>query len=231
MSAKRAVEAVVFDLDGVLIDSETRWDAARRALVAEAGGRWRPSATRDMMGMSAPEWSRYLRDELGVPLEPKEINDRVVAKLLAGYRDELPLLPGAVEAVRRLARCWPLGIASSANRPVINTVLERAGIADAFAATVSGDDVSRGKPAPDIYLDAARRLGVDATRAVAVEDSSNGLRSAAAAGMGVIAVPNREFPPSEDALGLADLVVGSLDELRPEAILEALSKRQGGQQR
>jgi HAD superfamily hydrolase (TIGR01509 family) len=211
--------AVVFDLDGVLLDSESVWDAARRALVADSGGRWRPSATRDMQGMSAPEWSRYMHEQLGVGLEPAEISERVVAAVLERYRSRLPLLPGAVEAVSRLAARWPLGLASSANRSVIDAVLAQAGLAGEFSATVSGEEVARGKPAPDVYLAAAQKLGVDPARAAAVEDSSNGLRAAAAAGMTVVAIPNREFPPSSDALELADLVLESLEELTVEALL------------
>jgi HAD superfamily hydrolase (TIGR01509 family) len=209
------LEAVLFDQDGVLIDSEGAWDAARRAIVAENGGQWKAEATRAMMGMSAPEWSRYLRDELGVKLEPEEISDRVVAHLLAGYERELPMLPGAVDAVRRIAARWPVGLASSANREVIDAVLAASGLAGTFGATVSGEEVARGKPAPDIYLEAARRLGVDPQRSAAVEDSTNGLRSAAAAGMLVVALPNREFPPADDALDLASVVLGSLDQLTP----------------
>jgi HAD superfamily hydrolase (TIGR01509 family) len=216
------LDAVCFDLDGVLIDSERAWDAARRAVVAETGGAWRPDATRAMMGMSSTEWSRYLHDELGVPLSPQEINDRVVERLLAGYEQELPLLPGAVAAVKRLAARWPLGLASSSNRPVIDYVLEAGGLADCFSATVSGDEVARGKPAPDVYLAAAAKLGVDPTRAAAVEDSSNGLRSAAGAGMLVVALPNHEFPPDADALALAEVILGSLDELTPAALERAL---------
>jgi HAD superfamily hydrolase (TIGR01509 family) len=209
------LEAVLFDQDGVLIDSEGAWDAARRAVVAENGGHWKAEATRAMMGMSAPEWSRYLRDELGVALEPAEISDQVVARLLAGYERELPLLPGAVDAVKRIAACWPVGLASSANHEVIDAVLAASGLAGTFGATVSGEEVARGKPAPDIYLEAARRLGVDPQLSAAVEDSTNGLRSAAAAGMLVVALPNREFPPAPDALALASVVLGSLDELTP----------------
>jgi HAD superfamily hydrolase (TIGR01509 family) len=208
-------EAVLFDQDGVLVDSEGAWDAARRAIVAENGGHWKDEATRAMMGMSAPEWSRYVRDELGVGLSPPEISDRVVARLLAGYERALPLLPGAVEAVRRVAARWPVGLASSANREVIDAVLARSGLDGVFGATVSGEEVARGKPAPDIYVEAARRLGVDPRRCAAVEDSTNGLRSAAAAGMLVVALPNREFPPASEALDLAAVVLDSLDELTP----------------
>jgi HAD superfamily hydrolase (TIGR01509 family) len=219
----RELEAVFFDQDGVLIDSEGAWDAARRAVVAETGGHWKPEATRAMMGMSAPEWSRYVRDELGVPLEPEEISARVVQRLLAGYQRDLPLMPGAVDAVKRVAARWPVGLASSANREVIDTVLQASGLAGTFGATVAGEEVARGKPAPDIYLEAARRLGVDPARSAAVEDSSNGLGAAAAAGMLVVAFPNREFPPDPDALALAAVVLnsGSLAQLSPE-LLEGL---------
>jgi HAD superfamily hydrolase (TIGR01509 family) len=177
-----------------------------------------------MMGMSSPEWSRYMHDQLSVLLEPEQINELVVATLLDQYRRRLPLLPGAVVAVRRLADRWPLALASSANRPVIDTVLEHAGITDCFAVTVSGEEVAAGKPAPDVYLAATRRLGVNPGDAVAVEDSTNGLRAAAAAGMVVIASPNREYPPEPDALALAALIVESLDELTPDAIESAAQR-------
>ena len=209
-----------FDLDGVLLDSEQAWDAARRAVVAEAGGHWAADATRAMMGMSAPEWSNYLRDELGVALAATEIEQRVVERLLAGYARELPLLPGAVAAVRRLAARRPIGLASSASREVIEAVLAASGLADSFATTVSGEEVAHGKPAPDIYLAAARNLEVAPAGSAAVEDSTNGLRAAAAAGMLVVALPNRAFPPTADALALASLTLDSLDELTP-GVLES----------
>jgi HAD superfamily hydrolase (TIGR01509 family) len=211
-------DAVVFDLDGVLIDSDERWNAAREALTRESGGTWTAEAPRAMMGMSAPEWSRYLRDELGVPMTAEAINDEVVARMTAGYRDGLPLLPGAVEAVRALAARWPLGLASSANRPIIELVLDVAGLEGCFAATVSSEEVARGKPAPDVYVEAARRLGVDPRRCVAIEDSTNGLRSAHAAGMAVVAVPNGAFAPDPDAVELAGAVVGSVGEVTPELV-------------
>jgi HAD superfamily hydrolase (TIGR01509 family) len=175
-----------------------------------------------MMGMSSIEWSRYMHDELGVDLSPQEISALVVARLEELYRREVPLLPGAREAVTRLAGEWPLGLASSANRPIIDLVLERAELAPFFAATVSSEEVARGKPAPDVYLEAARRLGVPPQRCAAVEDSTNGLRSAAGAGTAVIAVPNREFPPSEEALSLASVVIASLSELDAQRVLAAV---------
>lgn len=220
---------MVFDLDGVLIDSELVWDRARRELVAETGGRWSDGATEEMLGMSSSEWSQFVHDRLGVALEPGEINDRVVQRVLASYAHELPLLPGAVAAVRRTAAVWPLGLASSANRRVIDAVLAASALAACFKATVSGEEVAHGKPAPDVYLAATDKLGADPRRSAAVEDSANGLRAAAAAGMAVIAVPNREFPPDPDALRLADLELKSLEQLTPSAIesLDADGHRRG----
>src|SRR5256714_2768132 len=212
------VRAVIFDLDGVLIDSEERWARAKEALVRETGGRWKPEASRAMLGMSSPEWSRYLHDELGVPLDPEEINAAVVQRMLEDYRRDLPLIEGARDAVLRLAARWPLGLASSSNREVIDVVLEGAGLADAFAATVSSEEVARGKPAPDVYLEAAARLGVAPTNAAAIEDSTNGLLAARAAGMAVVAIPNPAFPPSEEALAAADVVLDSIVELTTATI-------------
>jgi HAD superfamily hydrolase (TIGR01509 family) len=166
-----------------------------------------------MMGMSAPEWSRFLHEEAGVPDDMDEINSEVVRRMLAAYRRELPLLPGAVATVRRIADAFPLGLASSSNREVFEEVLELAGLAACFRATVSSEEVERGKPAPDVYLEAARRLGVDPTRCAAVEDSHAGIRSAKSAGMRVVAIPNAAYPPDEEAVRLADALVGSLDEL------------------
>jgi HAD superfamily hydrolase (TIGR01509 family) len=205
-------------MDGVLIDSEQLWDEVREELAREQGGRWHERAQADMMGMSSPEWSRYMHDVIGLRESPEEINAEVVRRLLALYRTSLPLLPGAVEAVERLARRWPLGLASSSNREVIDTVLEAAGIAKYLRATVSSEEVERGKPAPDVYLEAARRLDVEPSRCAAVEDSRNGILSARAAGMRVIAIPNPHYPPSEDALAEANVVLHSLDELAPERL-------------
>ena len=212
------IDAVVFDLDGVLVESEQIWGEARRELTAELGGRWTNRAQHDMMGMSSVEWSRYMHDELGISLPPEPISDEVVRRLERLYRERLPLLPGAREAVDRIAAGWPLAVASSSNRPLIELVLEIAGIADRFAVVVSSEEVARGKPAPDVYLETARRLRVSPARIAAVEDSENGLRSAIAAGMRVIAIPNREFPPPETTLHEADVVLGSLAELTPDVI-------------
>jgi HAD superfamily hydrolase (TIGR01509 family) len=212
------IQAVIFDLDGLLLDSESAWDGGRRALVAEHGLEWPDGATEAMLGMSSPEWSRYVRDELGVPLDPSEISDRVVAHVLESYAERLPLIPGAEEAVRRIAERWPLALASSSNKPVIERVMETSGWAATFEAWVSSEEVGRGKPAPDVFLEAARRLQVDPDHAAGIEDSHNGILAARAAHLRVIAIPNHEFPPGEDALRAADVVLASLDELTPAVV-------------
>jgi HAD superfamily hydrolase (TIGR01509 family) len=214
------VAAVVFDLDGVLIDSEPVWEQVRRQYVAEHGGRWRPDSQQRLMGMSTPEWSSYLATELGVDAPPSRIAHEVVEEVGRRYETDLPLMPGAVEAVQRLASRWPLGLASSAARPLIDRVLAATGMTSLFEVTVSTEEVRRGKPAPDVYLAVAERLAVAPAQTVAVEDSSNGLRSASAAGMVVVAVPHPRYPPAPDALARADLVLRSLDDLRPEALEE-----------
>jgi HAD superfamily hydrolase (TIGR01509 family) len=211
-------DAVMFDLDGVLLDSEQLWNAIKKELVEETGGSWREEAERAMMGMSSPEWSGYMHDELGVPMTAGEINREVVRRIARRYREQLPLLPGAIEAVRALAARWPLGLASSSNREIIDLFLEVAALRDSFKATVSSEEVSRGKPAPDVYLEAARRVGVAPGGCVAVEDSSNGLRAAAAAGMTLIAVPNPHYPPDRDSLALAAAAVATPGEVTPELI-------------
>jgi HAD superfamily hydrolase (TIGR01509 family) len=210
--------AVIFDLDGVLLDSETTWVDVKREFTEESGGRWLDRAQWDMLGMSSTEWSQYMHDELGVPVPPERISSEVADRVAERYRERLPLLPGAVDAVRSLAREWPLAVASSSNRNVIDLVIEKAGLADAFAATVSSEEVERGKPAPDVYLEAAGRLDVDPADCVAIEDSTNGIRSADAAGMAVIAIPNEDFPPDRDSLELASAVLDSLAELTPDLV-------------
>jgi HAD superfamily hydrolase (TIGR01509 family) len=216
--------AVVFDLDGLLLDTEQVWDEVREALVRERGGRWHDRAQADMMGMSSTEWSRYLHEELGLSEPPEELNRLVVERMEERYRRRLPVVDGAVAAVRRLADRWPLGLASSSNRQLIDLALDLMGVTDHFRATVSSEEVARGKPAPDVYLEAARRLGVRPQDTAAVEDSASGIRSANAAGMAVIAIPNAHFPPPADVLDVADVRLESLAGLTPDAVESASSR-------
>ena len=205
--------AVVFDMDGVIVDSEQVWDEVREQYTVEAGGRYSQTATRAMMGMSSTEWSTYMAEELALPGSPEEINAAIVQRMLARYGEAPPLIYGAVDVVRSIAEAVPVAIASSSNPELIDLVLRAAGLADVVRDAVSSQEVPRGKPSPDVYLEAARRLGVDPTRSTAVEDSHNGIRSAKDAGMRVFAVPNPHYPPGDDALALADVVLGSLGEL------------------
>jgi HAD superfamily hydrolase (TIGR01509 family) len=212
------IEAVVFDLDGVLIDSEPVWEEVRRGFVAAHGGHWAPDAQQRLMGMSTQEWARYLSADLGTRLPPDEVAAQVIQEMADRYARHLPLMPGAVGAVRRLAEHWPLGLASSSPPVLIETVLKAAGIESLFVTTPSTEEVPHGKPAPDVYLTVADRLGISPARGVAVEDSSNGLRSAAAAGLQVVAVPHPHYPPDPNALALARAALHDLSELTPDLV-------------
>jgi HAD superfamily hydrolase (TIGR01509 family) len=212
------IRAAVFDMDGTLISSEEIWDEVREGLVRETGGRWAPGAPEATMGLSTPEWTAYMRDALGVPMTREEIAAETVRRLLARYRAEPPFLPGAIDAVRRAAALLPLGLASSSTRELIEGVLGMAGLADLFAVTVSSEEVGRGKPAPEVYLLALRRMGVEGRDAVAIEDTGAGMRSARAAGMRVVAVPNAHYPPSAADLAVADVVLDRIGLLDAEAL-------------
>jgi len=214
VSAAERIEAVVFDMDGVLVDTEHLWDEVREALTEEWGGRHTPEAQEAMMGMSSPEWSRYLHEVVGLHEPPEVINAEVVRRMLERYEADLPVVPGAVEAVRRLAAAgYRLAVASSSNRELIDAVLRRLELTSVFDVTVSSEEVARGKPAPDVYLETARRLSVEPARCAAIEDSASGIRAAHSAGMRVIAYPNRHYPPAADVLALADVVIESLSGL------------------
>ncbi len=212
------IEAVVFDLDGVLVDSEPVWEEVRHQLVAEHGGHWPADAQQRLMGMSTAEWARYLTAELGVRLPPEQAATVVIERMAARYSGRLSLLPGAADAVRALAAQWPLGLASSSPPSLIAAVLDASSLRGCFRAAMSTEQVPAGKPAPDIYLAVAAALGCPPGRCAAVEDSANGLRSAAAAGLRVIAVPRPEYPPGPAALASAARVLGSLAELTPDTV-------------
>jgi len=214
-----SIEAVIFDMDGVLIDSEQIWDQAREDYVRNAGGTWHGGAQREMMGMSSTEWSRYMHERLGVPRSPEQINADVVALIADIYRKRgVPLLDGARDAVRRLAAVFPLGLASSSNRPIIDEVLDVTGLRGAFRATVSSEEVARGKPAPDVYLAAAERLGREPRRCAGIEDSNNGILAVKNAGMRAVAIPNLHYPPKVQTLDQADVVLSRISELTPGVV-------------
>ncbi len=212
------IEAVAFDLDGTLIESERRWEAARQDVTESAGGRWRDDAQPSMMGLSTPEWIAYMQEELGVALEADEIRQRVLERIKVSYREQLPLVEGAEESVRRLAARWPLAVASSSPRELIELVLELAGLGECFDEVISSEEVSRGKPAPDVYLRACELLGSGRSHTVAIEDSGAGVRSAVAAGMPVVLIPGTEFPPDPAVLEEADLVLESITALDVDAV-------------
>ena len=205
------MDAVIFDLDGVLVDSERIWDEVRRAVVAEHGGTWREEATRAQQGMSTPEWARYLVEELGARTTPAEIATLVVQRMATRYAAEPPLIPGAVEVVRQVSNRWPVAIASSSPVILIKGFLDVTGLP--VGAAVSSEQVGAGKPAPDVYLRAAELLGVAPEDCAAVEDTTNGLRSALAAKMAVYAVPNPHFPPDPEVLKQATAVVEKITDL------------------
>jgi HAD superfamily hydrolase (TIGR01509 family) len=208
------MDAVIFDLDGVLVDSEQAWDEVRRAMVAEHGGTWTDAATRAMQGMSTPEWARYLVQDLGARLTPEQAADAVVHEMARRYADAPPVIAGAVDTVKAVAAQRPVGIASSSPPVLIRSFLEFAGLTGLVPVAVSSEEVAAGKPAPDVYLQAALLLGVEPTHCAAVEDSTNGLRSAHAAGMTVLAVPNPHFPPDPAVLAeTATIVLGDIAEL------------------
>ncbi|MEO7589134.1 MAG: HAD family phosphatase [Arachnia sp.] len=210
-------EAIIFDMDGTLMETEEQWDVVRRGLAADAGLPWPESATQAMMGMSTPEWSAYLVSAVGLPMTPAEAAEATIDAMAEHHRAGVELLPGAIEAVRRMAGTHIVGIASSSPRRLIDAGVEAMGIGDLLAATVSTEEVAAGKPAPDGFLRAARLLGVDPAVCVAVEDSTNGVLSALAAGMAVVCVPPAFHPPSEDVLARTT-VLDSLDGLTLELI-------------
>ena len=214
------IEAVVFDLDGVLVDSEPVWEQVRRQVVAGHGGHWAADTQQRLMGMSTPEWARYLSEELGVGLPPETVAALVFDQMRARYETQVPAMPGAAGAVRQLAARWPLGLASSSPPVLIGAALDGMGLRGCFAVTMSTQQVARGKPAPDIYLAVTERLGHRPQRCAAVEDSANGIQSAAAAGLTVIAVPHPRYPPGPGALSSASLVLTSLAELTPDAVAQ-----------
>jgi HAD superfamily hydrolase (TIGR01509 family) len=209
------IGAVIFDMDGLLLDSEVYWEQARRGFCQSRGCDWTSQDEDSVKGYNSPEWAAKIKSHCRLDTDPGEIIREVSDRMTALYHEHLPLLPGAVEIVRDLALRYPLGLASSSPPQIIAYALREAGILDCFKAVVSADDVGRGKPNPDVFLVTAERLGVPATQVAVFEDSTAGIRAGRAADMFVIAVPNPHNPPSAEALGLADVVMRSLSEFSP----------------
>lgn len=213
MNAER-FEAVVFDLDGVLVESEHLWEENWTRHSAASGYDWLATDTATVQGMSVPEWAGYMAERIGRGA-PVEIATSVIDGMIAAlHGGRVELLPGSWEMVTAAADRAPIAVASSAPLRLIEAVLDVVGLRSRFAACVSSEEVPRGKPSPDVYLEAARRIGIAPRACAAVEDSSNGLRAAAAAGMTVIAIPNPVYPPKPDALALCAKIATSPDDVR-----------------
>jgi HAD superfamily hydrolase (TIGR01509 family) len=215
-----AIEGVLFDLDGVLIDTEPIWERIRRDFAERRGGRWSGEVQAQMMGARTAEWSGALSRLVGGQVTPDAAAEAVVASLADAYREHLPVIDGAAGVVRALAERFRLGLVSGSPPALITLTLKLMGVSDCFEVAMSADDVQRGKPMPDPYLELARRMRLDPRVCAAVEDSANGIRSAAAAGAHVVAIPRGDHRPDPAALHLAEAVLGSIPELTPERVAQ-----------
>jgi HAD superfamily hydrolase (TIGR01509 family) len=207
--------AVIFDLDGVIVDSEIWWHEVRVAWARARGLEWDAADSAAVMGANSAGWARIMRQrkalaEAAEPAILRAVVDGVVGRYAA---EGAPRIEGAVEAVRAIAAAWPVAVASSAHREVIDAALAASGLAPLIGVVVSSDEVPHGKPAPDVYLAAAARLGLAPRDCLVVEDSINGVRAARAAGMPVVLVPNASVPPAPGAAELATLVLPRLTDL------------------
>ena len=210
------VDAVIFDLDGVLVDSEIWWHEERVDWARQRGLTWTHEDSSHVMGANSRGWARIMRERLGLPpIEEAAIEDDIVDRVVRRYVDGAPEIQGATATVRAIAERWPVAIASSAHRAVIDAALNATGLAGVIPIVVSSDDVEHGKPAPDVYLETARQLGVTPKTCLVIEDSLNGVRAARSAGMIVVLVPNESIPPAAGAAELADLVLARLVDLDP----------------
>ena len=207
------VEAVIFDIDGLLIDSEPVWDRVRRGMAEEAGTTWNEADHQAVMGVSSEEWADYMIERLELQQSRSEVIDGVIERMAESYRGGIPWLPGALAAIDLAAAHYPVALASGSHRTLIDVVTADDAVSGTFEVIVAADEVGAGKPAPDVYLAAAERLGVEPSACVCLEDSGNGILSGVRAGMRVIAVPDPRFPPAEEILERPDLVLSSLTDL------------------
>jgi len=231
-SGRRSITGVIFDLDGVIVDSEIWWDEVRKAFAADHGRSWTVDDRHAVMGANSRQWSETMRRRLELDLPAETIERAIVDGVIARYRREgAPTIDGAVEAVRRVAATLPVALASSSHPAVIAAALAATGLEDMFRVVVSSDEVSHGKPAPDVFLEAARRLGVEPRRTLVVEDSLNGLKAGRAAGMTTVLVPNHSVPPAAGAEDHADVVLDRLADLDPRAIELTASPRKTAEAR
>jgi HAD superfamily hydrolase (TIGR01509 family) len=226
--ATMTIDAVVFDLDGVILESEQVWHTVRRDFARALGAHWDEQDQVAVMGANSMQWAAHMREKSGIGLSDRDIYAGVIGALRDWYARDLPLIPGATDAILRLADDYSLGVASSSPRELIEYALELAGVRSCFAAVVSSDEVAQGKPAPDVYLEACARMGTSTRCTAAVEDSENGLRAAAAAGLAVIAVPNPDFPPSARTMGVADAILRSIVELTADVVAALRQGECGG---
>ena len=206
--------AVVFDMDGLLLDTEVLWQRAEAELFRRHGAEYTIADALAVMGTSFDVTARYFAQRLGEPAERgAELVEELRVLMLVELRREVAARPGAVELVERLRNRVPLALASNSSRNLVDTALLTAGLADAFDAIVTADDVQHPKPAPDLYLLACERLGVMPAEALALEDTATGIAAAKAAGLTCIAVP--QF--AETDTSAADRIIDSLEELLAEA--------------
>lgn len=210
-------QAVIFDLDGTLIETEPAWDGVRRGLAADAGLPWPEGGTQAMMGMSTPEWAHFLVETVGLPMSDEEAARVTIERMAAHHAAGVTVLPDAVESVMRMADRYRVAVASSSPRVLIDAAVSALGLSGVFEATVSTEEVERGKPAPDGFLRAAELLGVEPGWCLAIEDSTNGVLSALAAGMKVVTVPPAFHPPSSDVLARTT-VLDTLEGLTVELV-------------
>lgn len=206
------IEAVVFDMDGVLVDSEVLWRQTREEFARDIGQVWSQEDQVSTMGCSTPAWSRIMVERMKLDMTPEEIAREIKGRLILKYEASLPIRPGAIEAVKLSASRYRVALASGSPNELIDWIMDHTGLAGVFEATMYGDDVTHGKPHPEIYLKVLAKLGVEPANAVGIEDSSNGIKALRAAGMHVIATPGPEFPLAPEVLAMADHVIHSMED-------------------